>query len=172
MKRLLVLMMLLCVASMAVAGVVWNLACDIDTNTAIIALEGTNIAGFALGNPSMVVSVDGTWGNLWINPDFETGVATSAGAIATTGPNIGKLMNVKGGFVSNVDVYVTGTLWSATYTVAEAPTSWVYFYVGDTAWYNDGTQHAITTEDFAFIPEPMTMALFGVGGLFIRRRRV
>lgn len=168
MKKLLVLMLVLGMASMANAAYVlaWDgttLSMKSDTggyssddNFAIICTSAhVDIYTNAMTIPTSVYDASGDWGQA-------SGVI---GGILPSG------MDGRFGFVGTFGFFPpqTGASWqnvtfaTLTPSVTQATTAYLYKVTEE-----DGL---VQLWDTKLIPEPMTIALLGLGGLFLRRRK-
>lgn len=159
MKKMLVLALVLGIASLASATV----TVSVSSNT--VAVGGT---------VTVSVSSDNTDGYVKYL-DMVKGTATLG--------TVSKLPAA--GAQADVIDYSTGTLYDIGLTAADftnTPTAGIHFTVlatatgnvGDTFTLdllNDQTFDVASTQTVTIIPEPVTMALLGIGGLFLRRRK-
>jgi hypothetical protein len=157
MKKLLVLMLVLGVASMATAGLTWSQS-DITVAVGVpftVTLSTSDLVqGFAFLEPGGGVAV--------------TGVSMYAGAgddayytVYTSGPSVGwaqVAISDAGAPFNNA----IGPVFDIT-MVASAAGSMGSDYYG-----KFGASDTLTVN---IIPEPITMGLLAVGGLFLRRRK-
>jgi len=162
MKKFLVLALVLGLATMATAG---DLAAIADMGYTVIGDTVTITTTGSVANFNLQLSPDAgtlTAGNASTNfgyvsdgvPDLaETGIMGAAGAVTSVPP-----------------VYQTGTLYTFTYDGTELVT------LGDSIlgtssvqWENDDVISLVGAT--ITIPEPMTIALLGLGGLFLRRKK-
>ncbi|MCF7954951.1 MAG: PEP-CTERM sorting domain-containing protein [Phycisphaerae bacterium] len=111
--------------------------------------------------------VNGTFSGMTTNAGFDfTSLATKNGA-APAGLN--KVLGAKGLIAVGAPA-ITGDIWAATFTFDAPITAYVNFDVGVAAYAKDSTGASMAIDFPHLIPEPMTMALLGLGGLFLRRR--
>ncbi len=164
MKKLLAMILVLGMASLASAGlIVEGLEYEVDTSTNTITVTGTGVTGYLFNlMPDAGVLTNGVVSSafttvndpgLWAGDYGEMGWA---GASASTTDALGKSGVI---FTINFD---PGTTEVSFYESAFMGSSQVNFAGGEVAGL-DGFSMAI--------PEPMTMALLGLGGLFLRRRK-
>ena len=168
MKKVLVLMLVLGMASMASAGleIVNNFAAD---GTVDIISVGTNPnSGYHVIG---ILAGDGTLSGGIVDPDCPLDDATGivfdpfAGAGGLPTPLNGVMVGVNdyvlsapfpaGDYFENFDVTLTA---NESYVVL--------FYMP-----SQTLSEAVELDRVRIIPEPMTMALLGLGGLFLRRRK-
>jgi hypothetical protein len=170
MKKLLVLLMVLGLVSSAQAALTLNLS------SASIAVGGTTTLTIVSDNvdnwqDNLILSEDVMAWNAPVAADWGTGTASGIGNIGAIGYNAG-------GYHAAIDVLVAsnlgttdvvaGTQFSIVITGMNAGT--IYVSLQDPT-----TQAEVTTNGaplaLVVTPEPMTMALLGLGGLFLRRRK-
>lgn len=190
MKKLLALVLILAMASSASAvltsyqGYYMKMVIDAPAVIGIGDTVGVEIfAGDSADVPEMLNTV--------LNVDAAASI--SAITISTTGDwsflneNNGATVNGSG-----YDVFVDGTLPSAiaagssiysfsfttsgvgTVTIDAVSGSWATFAgaVGpEDGYYEYGAIYGLPYAEITVVPEPMTIALLGLGGLFLRRRR-
>ena len=172
MKKLLVLSLVLGVVSLATAGIdlktVAGLDYTVDTATNTVTITGTDVLAFFW----CVTPVGGTLSNP-VNGAFANGGPGDDPAL------IGMFSYPEGSIVSasgstGSAVGVDGMIYSFQYS---AGTTLVNI-VSETEWglgnasidFEGGRSVALDGYSMT-IPEPMTMALLGLGGLFLRRRK-
>jgi len=161
MKKLLVLMLVFGMASWASASFTILDPVDIGGGDYSITVtsDGADADGYwALGIDSAgslgsiaigadAPSMSGIWGN--IDPDLASylpGLTGKYGAFAS----------------ASGETKVSGDYLTATASIASIPIVYLYSF---------NESYVFTLEDSAEVPEPMTIALLGLGGLFLRRRR-
>ncbi|MGD1042992.1 MAG: PEP-CTERM sorting domain-containing protein [Sedimentisphaerales bacterium] len=180
MKKFLVLALVLSMATMANAGIVWqSSATEVHPSDMLtISLVTTNaehVQGLELD-----AIVDGSSGTaatpLTLNSHFNF---ADVGQLVNSGGALIKWVNASDTTVGGD--YATGTLYTFLYHVPTVPAS-TYITIngsnqtpyGDTVEidFSDGTS-IYSTQGLVIhvIPEPMTMSLLGLGGLFLRRRK-
>lgn len=170
MKKLLVLLMVLGLVSSAQAALTLSLSATTVATDGTVTLDVVSSdASFWTGN--LILSDDVMAWNDPVVADWSTGTATGMG-------NIGGAVYDAAGYhaaieltvASNLEVsnVVAGTQFSIVISGKEAGT--IYISLQDAT-----TQEEITTNGsplaLVVTPEPMTLALLGLGGLFLRRRK-
>ena len=172
MKKILVLFIVLLMASVATAGNVWLVAPsgDILVNTAVTIDVVADTGVFNMMSANILATVGAASApssHALFTGAFDTdGFIQNDGVSLITGISLSCLMD----FVTNVPA--GQVLYSFTYTTPS-----VVGVVGITAGnvniaYNDwsnGTSMGGTSINV--VPEPMTIALLGLGGMFLRRRK-
>ena len=163
MKKLLVVMLVLGLASAANAG---------------LALEGVQAE---LANLPLDASTDVLVGNdedgpyaCWLEiPDLD--IATYEVSFTEAGnPNGDSMVNEYAGYEGWFEIIVASLNPSAPIVAGDHIVAAITgVTMGDTALnlYDDSGAVLLGTQAVHVIPEPMTIALLGLGGLFLRRRR-
>ncbi len=127
---------------------------NIDAATSAVAPAISNTGDWSWLNPSNGTTADGS-GGYNVNVD-----GTLPSAILPTGSSIYSVSFVANG-VGTVTVDATSGSWDA---LAAA--------VGiNDGFYGSGAIYGLPYASNSVVPEPMTIALLGLGGLFLRRRR-
>jgi len=187
MKKLLALVLVLAVASSASAVPIslqgYYFEMVIDAPAVIYPGNTVSVEIFAgeAAVPEMLSTV------------LNVSAAASISAITISNPGAWSWLNENNGATASGDgynVFVDGTLPAAiasgesiysfsftmlavsTFTIDAVSGSWGTFAgaVGpDDAWYSAGAQYGLPY--VIVVPEPMTLCLLGLGGLFLRRRR-
>ena len=160
MKKVLILMLVFGMTSLAGAS---------------FDLVGTDQGG---GNYGMTVTSDGADPDAYWALGIDSGGSLSGVAI---GPDAPSLSDNWGTFAYNgISGYFPGlTGYVGPFATAQGETrvGGTYLtgsaFTGSSAWvymYSSPDTGTWTLEDSTFLPEPMTIALLGLGGLFLRRR--
>jgi len=167
-KKLLVLMLIFGLASAANAAVVG------------LSIDGVNVSGGAevidIASPMITLSiVSDTDDNNWL---MEVSVLKADATLGLPTPT-----SLAGGMADYTD-FSDATLWDYELSTAGAPGSvfageqWTMALtalgdVGAVFAVNLGpyNQPVVSSIAFTVVPEPMTVALLGLGGLFLMRRR-
>jgi hypothetical protein len=168
MKKLFVLALVLSMTTMAGATMTLTLAGPAD---------GSNIAvhasGFVSGDGitiAVVVDAGSLSGGVANVPPAPDATMVFGPASDPEGPTGGMLIDGMDGIICGIDSfsgtatagagnYINQIVWSGT-----SATAYLYSTVDFETWTATGAQMTL-------IPEPMTMALLGLGGLFLRRRK-
>lgn len=169
MKKLLVLMLVLGMASMATAGLSFatssatilvggTTTVGLTTDVAVAGGSLTNIVGYYAGSVASLSVAGGAA----VTPGMDTVNAQAA-------PYVGYFQTIMGtttagGFLLDDEIV------SATLTGLSAGTYTIYVYDG-ASWTSPPGPTGSFTLTVNAIPEPMTIGLLGLGGLFLRRRK-
>lgn len=159
---------------------VWSssdLSLEYDTDDAVIPSSG-------LDNIQLFLQYDTTKVNLWSgaitklsavsgNPFGTTWSGRSQGTYNSLGFCEGALINMNG-----VDAYAMTKIMKITFAVTTPGAATTVKLLADITTTHDsfvgnsvaGSQF-VTEGTMTFLPEPMTLVLLGLGGLFLRRRR-
>ena len=190
MKKLLALVLILVMASSASAvltsyqGYYFEMVIDapavigIGDTVSVEILAGDSVVSEMLSTvlnvdagatvSALTVSIPGDWS--WLNSG--NGTASDGG----DGYNVSLDGTVPEAIAAGDSIYSFSftTLEAGTVTIDAVSGSWSTFAAAvgiDDAWYSSGAQYGLPYAQITVVPEPMTIALLGLGGLFLRRRR-
>jgi len=173
MRKLLVLMLVLVMASLASAGTV-TISGDTTINvgatkTYTVTYSGTpDLCGFdidvhnnnkgTIGAPPTYLAANRNtvYDGYWQPPRDEEGAGIEV-TEATDGATLGTTW-------FTITVTATGVKDDVITLTSQD------IYIVDTDW-NQASGHTMGTLGITIVPEPMTLVLLGLGGLFLRRRR-
>jgi hypothetical protein len=164
MKKLIVLALVVSMASLASAALTWS------SNT--VEIEVGSSATLQLSNDSDLPYAGGP---AWVGADPSTVAAISGiSALSNAGPDaVGETTAYAGWWTVAADDkdlttwdVVAGAQWDVTIAGLE-----VGEYVITSDSYGSAGAGELLTISVVAVPEPMTMALLGLGGLFLRRRK-
>ena len=167
MKKLIVLSMVVAMASLATAGLSLSLsgAGVVDTGAGTYTmLEGSTAVITVSGSGSAYYTYLALTGDVAVTADaaIATPVALAgAGDMASVGSSYGWLLTAAGGPAGPV---AAGAQFTADIT-ATGPLDAV---IGVTTYSNTGSNPGMA---ITIVPEPMTLGLLGLGGLFLRRKK-
>lgn len=167
MKKLLVLALVLSIAGFANAGFSLNAAKTEVNPGEVVSIQLVNdlggISGFGLGYV--------------IVPEGVEGVLTGADLLPAAGNQSGATAYTEAGFGTGFEVSLADTTPGGAGLVAGPQIVFTYIApmaegVYSVVFYNDalGYDAPEATAAITVIPEPMTMLLLGLGGLFLRRK--
>ena len=170
MKKLLILVLVLCVTSAASAALVWIDPTNTDVTWTLDLVGGTVTATAASGAVGSYydVYIQATSGS--ITPTVGTGgggTGTYDGVYPAAGDTANMTIAGPWYLPSSDDQFATlpdqaAGMWFSF----DVPVGYVSINFYDSA----GTVHSEALS--GVVPEPMTIALLGLGGLFLRRRKV
>ena len=178
MKKFLVLALVLSMATMASAGIVFQTAVTEVRPSDVITINLITTAGELVNGLDIGAITDGGKGGLasaplTLNSNFNT--INDPGVLVNAGGILVKWITGNAG----IGVFATGTLYSFQYHVPNLPASTfitIQDYSADPYWLPIVTYGGVDHEGHLgavvlhITPEPMTMGLLGLGGLFLRRR--
>jgi len=168
--------LLVCLAVILVAGFVSASTISLTTPSGTtdvfagdtITVTANDAAGGFGGLASFTVNVEDVadFVSCWINPGFGGMIPVSyASPVSGTGFDV--VMQGIG-----FSMTPTGDVWSITFDVAATAVPGDIITISHSAGtYNNNATGVFATQTLNVIPEPMTLALLGLGGLFLRRRK-
>ncbi len=176
MKKILALVLVLAVAQLASAAISWEVAQLTDTTFSVSLVATENVQDVSIaqlvtnGATFAVTPLDSSvWlGNFGGTKQgfFDLAGFGAAGYGAAMGTNTAAGVYATGTLLSFTAVGAVGDVILVQNLPAFSMNSYVITQAGGTQ-----TFEALNAGSFELVPEPMTMALLGLGGLFIRRRR-
>jgi hypothetical protein len=162
MKKLLVLALVLGMATLANATLTNGLTLNV-TGTAV-TVTGTSTTDWDL----VVIS------NKTLSP-LDASALNMSVAPSMSGLMAG-FSDLVAGCADDLSAYTSGAVWTITSASGETYKTGTYLTLTSTAGatvtlaqFDEGTTHLVGMQ--TIVPEPMTMALLGLGGLFLRRRK-
>ena len=180
MKKLFVLVLVLAISTMATAASVTLKVADNDaqdsynpSDTITIELIGDFYVGF-LGISNLYDSSSGTASSPDLHALFT--LTDDPGDPINSG---GELIRAVAGAISGASIEdgvpIGEVIWTFEYHVPDVEYSTIITFTANgfeaaDAWYMDTTT-TMPALEIHVVPEPMTIALLGLGGLFLRRRK-
>jgi hypothetical protein len=167
MKKILALALVMSVAAMAISmGPELSNVDNGDGTFTVTLSDDGSVIGVALKeivSSNAAFAVTGTqWNAAWT---ATSGIAQGLSGVATYGGTSS---------MTGVGAYVTGDLVSFTVVGVAGDVITINDLYGGAlpskVTYGDGSMASLTGMSTTLVPEPMTMALLGLGGLFVRRR--
>jgi len=175
MKKLVCFMIVALISAVACAGTVaFQAPATVEVGD-VVTVTVTGTAGVtSVTLPQILSSQAGLASNLFLNPllnQFPTvGTAVNAGNVLITGISGATPMQFP-----PVEVLAGATIYSFDYKVPDVTVGTMIDISGaGTMYFQFGDFSAVTqigSATMEVVPEPMTIALLSLGGLFIRRRK-
>jgi len=181
MKKLVIFMLVLGLASVANATIAFNWNAAAALPGADLTIELIADASEQVSTISLALVNDNNFGGSVTPGAFSADFMTSDPGYKGSDFGYGAGQLIGASASDEVGQYVTGLLYSYTYTIPGTATAGqvIGFTVED--FPDFGLTSVVTLLDSStmvpadfnvtIIPEPMTIALLGLGGLFLRRRR-
>ena len=176
MKRIIVVLMVLSLAAVANAGLLISVNGQIDPPDPLIALTSGQTANIGIWSDGGLLA-DGV-GYLVVSGPATAGIADASHYVSEeliyvvgSGPFEGAVgFDLKDADTGNPPFLPSGTLVD-NITLGSNGTGQIELEL----WFDEtsagGQLQLMDTQVFNMVPEPMTMALLGLGGLFLRRRK-
>jgi len=136
--------------------------------TITVSLTGDNATSMTLENIIDSASVMGAASNPVLSDGWTWDAFDGIGDIVNAG---GVLIKNATGTVAFMDPAISGTLYSFDYTAAAGVPIGEQFQIGPGAGTNKVSGGIPAALSLTVVPEPMTIALLGLGGLFLRRKK-
>ena len=167
MKKLLVLMLVLGMASLASAGLTFA------TGAATIQVGGT--VDISMLADQAVAGTIATTDLIGGAPNGASTISLAAGAASTAFAANDQAGNGYPGYIQGiagtVTPYVLGDEVSIVGLTGDAVGTYTIYSYSAAAWASSGSATDSFTLTVVPVPEPITMGLLAVGGLFLRRRK-
>ena len=180
MKRIMVVLIVLSMASVSMADLVSLIVKPSDASDTYIASDSITlqvIADFDVGIISFDKISQDSWGvasSPALNAGFDDMSLHNNGVVGDVGVDL--FWSVVGSvLITSPDVAAGQVLWSFVYHVPDVPAgTMIHFTCVEPMVASSDFSHYVTSivplVISVDIPEPMTMGLLGLGGLFLRRR--
>ena len=143
---------------------------DVITIDLVTDADGTSLT---MQNIIETPGVGGTASNLVLSPAWDWNIFDWAGNLVNAGGVL--IQNVSGKITLESTMgglYATGTVYSFDYTVPSSiPAIWTIGPGAGTNGMGLPDLSSVTPGALTLTPEPMTIILLGLGGLFLRRRK-
>jgi len=181
MKKLLVLVLVLAMTQLSWAGIATLrvagggdefMPSDMITIEIVTAFEGGTDTTGSL-SMDYVLATSGEAISTWINPGFND-IGNPGLVLGNVGGNL--VQGVAGTITTSApDIGSGEVLWSMVFHVPDLPASTIIeistqnFFAAPTDFSDMAMETNVLT--LHIIPEPITMTLLGLGGLFLRRRK-
>ena len=171
MKKLLIIMLVLGIATAANAALSWEIresdGTTVVADTTKLQLDDDYVLVLMAADgdePKDGGIYPGDWSKITVsNPQ----VGANNGDLGTNAAYLsGYEWGIAESGAANTQTVTTGDMASWDFSADTEGTGSFDFYDYDVAWYT-----AVGSQTFTIVPEPITIALLGLGGLFLRRRK-